>query len=331
MSVEPVGLVEWGEDDDTWRAVRERGCGASDVAALLGFSTYRSPWQVWAEKTDHPQAPGHETSEAADLGHALEPWLIKQAADLIGQQTGQTEHRLYAHPEHPWRRCSPDGCVDGDDRDLIQAKTAGLVTGRTHGWTDDTVPLGYELQVRWEMHVMDARRAHIVALVVGRGLCLYPIERDLEIEADLVSQVGAWWQRHVIGGQEPALTGRDAAMVAALYPTVARSGIDLDDTDAERWHRAYTDAHDQIKELEAIKAAAGTELKALLGDAEIGFVAGRAVATWADKRNRVDWQRMARDLYCREYPGADEFRDADFIKLADTYRPEPSRTLTVKD
>jgi putative phage-type endonuclease len=341
INTRPVGLVGWDDTDDIWRAVRSKGCGASDVASLLGFSnyrsSYRSPWQVWAEKVDHPQAPPYETSEAAELGHALEPWLIRQAEKLIGEQTGQTEHRHYAHPEHPWRRCSPDGCVDGDDQELVQAKTAGLVTGRTHGWTDDTIPLGYELQARWEMHVMGARRSHIVALVAGRGLCLYTLERDLALEADLVSQVDTWWQKHVIGGEAPPLAGRDAAMVAALYPAVARNGVDLDDSEAMRWQRAYLDAHAQIRDLEAAKAAAGTELKALLGDAEIGFVNGRPVAVWAEKRNRVDWERFARDLYAYavEYDAPEElpadWAEADFLKRAEGYRPAPTRSLTIKE
>lgn len=331
-ATDPVGLVSWDDEDETWYSVRAKGCGASDVAALLGFSTYRSPWQVWAEKVDHPQAPEDRTSEAAELGHQLEPWLLGQAGRLLTERDGHPvmvrlpKSRLFRHAEHGWRRCSPDGVVTGT-RQLVQAKTAGLQTGRAHGWTDDGFPLGYELQCRWEMHVMDAELCHLVALVAGRGLCLYTIERDMTVEYELVSQVDPWWQKYVVAKQPPPLGGLDAKMVAALYPRSTRQRVDLDDVAdvAERWHQAYVDARAQEKEAKTVKAAAGTELKALIGDAELAYVGGRHIATWSESRSNVDWQRMARELYAAQHP------DGDVDTVAETYRPAPSRSLTVKD
>lgn len=343
----PVPVVGWDATDDEWRAARRAGCGASDVAAILGFSSYRSPWQVWAEKTGHPMAPIDHESEAAHLGHLLEDWLIEQAGTLIYPDGGEaclTPHRLYHHPDHSWRRCSPDACIGAPhsmtrwNEQLIQTKTAGLQTGRAHGWTDTTIPLGYELQARWEMHVCDAEVNHVVALVAGRGLCHYPITRDLDLEAELVRQVDAWWTCHVVGGVEPSLTGRDSTIIAALYPRVERKTVNLDGTDAMTYWQAYMDARQDGTQADARKAEAGTALKALLGDAHTGLVDGRPIATWGERKGRIDWEKIARALYDSltsllpdpsSEPGAPTHPDLD--ALAEQHRGPTTRTLTVKE
>lgn len=327
----PVPLVPWSASDQEWRAARRHGCGASDVNALLGFDRYRSPWQVWAEKTDHPLAPAREESEATKLGKLLEEWLLTDglAEMMPGVEGCLTPARLYTHPQYPWRLCSPDGCVGAPhsmarfNEQLVQCKTAGLVTGRAHGWTDSGIPLGYELQARWEMHVMDASVNHMIALVAGRGLCHYPIHRDLDVETDLLEQVDQWWRRHIIGGDEPPLTGRDASVVAALYPRAVRRATHLDDTDALTHWQAYRAAHQDQLDAATRKAEASVALKALLGDAEVGLVYGRPVATWGERKARVDWERMARELAGR--------LGQDIEPIMDDYRGPPTRAFNIKE
>lgn len=345
---QPIPLVGWDQPDEAWHAARRQGCGASDVGALLGFDNYRSPWQVWAEKTGHPLAPDFTGNPATRLGEALEPWLLTMAGELTGYQDSASRppHRLYRHPHHAWRRCSPDGIYytpkadfTGLNLELVQAKTAGLQTGRAHGWTDTTIPLGYELQARWEMHVMGATTNHIVALIAGRGLCHYPIHRDLEVENQLVEQVDEWWQRHIINGDEPPLTGRDAAIVAALYPKVERRRIDLDDTDAIAHWQAYRDAHLDATEADQRKAEAATALKALLGDAHYGYVDGRPVATWGERKGRIDWEKIARELYSllTDALAPDPIIVAEALmlpkidELAEQRRGPTGRTFTIKE
>lgn len=331
----PIPVVDWLATDDEWRAARRQGCSASDVAALLGFDRYITPWALWADKTSHPMAPVDQGNEAARLGSALEHWLLKTGCYELGiGGAWQFTDRLYSHASFPWRLCSPDGKLAPPTQtgglELVETKTAGLQTGRTHGWTDTTIPLGHELQARWQMHVMNAPICHVVALVAGRGLCHYPITRDHDLEAELVRQVDAWWTCHVLGGVEPPLSGRDSAIIAALYPRVERKTVNLDGTDAMTYWQAYRDAHADVTEAEARKAEAGTALKALLGDAHTGLVDGRAIATWGERKGRVDWEKIARELY--EIVSHDLAGDLpDLDALAEQHRGLTTRTLTVKE
>ena len=45
-----------------WLKERQKGIGGSDVAAILGMSPWRTPYQVWEEKT----TPIDETAEEDD-------------------------------------------------------------------------------------------------------------------------------------------------------------------------------------------------------------------------------------------------------------------------
>ncbi len=318
-----VPVLDWDAQRPEWLAARRRGLGASDVAAVLGFSHYTSPWQVWAEKLD-VRRPPDQPSAAADLGTALEPWLLEQAPTLIGQPVVRTDAQLYRHPDYPWRMCSPDGQAAAGSVG-VQCKTAGLASGYgpPKGWDDGGIPLGYEFQCRWEAHVMGWDAVELVALVANYGLVRRTVVRDLAIEADLVAQVSEWWQRHIVAGVEPPLGAADSAVMAELFPAgVPGEVVELDGTAAlDAWF-AYRAARDREKAARLDRETAAAALKHLIGPAWGGKVDGHLIATWAEKRGHVDWERLVADLAATAGVTAPD---------PDLYRKPSTRTLTVKD
>jgi len=316
----PRPVVSWDATQDEWVFARTKGIGGSDIAAVLGFSGYSTPWEVWAEKSGVQHAEDFG-STVAQLGTDLEPWLLSMAPRLIGQPVARTSHRTYAHHDYPWRRYSPDGIVI--DGRLFEAKTAGLMTafGVPSGWADGAVPLGYEFQDRWGMHVMDAPAAEVIALVAGLGLVHRTITRDLSIEADLVDQVSDWHLTHVVGGVEPPMGAGDHAHLIARYPRSNGKDIDLPADALDAW-AAYRAAHEREKAAAEEKAAAGSALKALLGVNERGLVDGKVIATWAPKKGQVDWPRLVAEWAAElGVPQPD----------AEAFRKPSTRTLSVKD
>jgi putative phage-type endonuclease len=320
-----VPVTGWDATEERWLEDRRSGVGGSDVLSLLGFSQYRSPWEVWREKTGRAPIDTASPSAAADLGNALEPWLIEQAESLIGVPAHRTATRTYGHADYPWRRCSPDGVTA--DGQLVEAKTAGLASGfgTPKGWADDAVPLGYEFQVRWGLHVMDAPAAEIIALVSGLGLIRRTVERNLRIESKMVAQVEAWWQRHVVEGVEPDLSGADAAVIAEMYPRAERESVDLDDTDALEHWEIYLAARERAQEAEAEQERAGAELKALIGDAKVARVDGNVIATWPEVKGKVSLSRLLTDLT----PALE--RAGIPVPDPEDYRGAPTRRLNVKE
>lgn len=316
-----VPVIGWDAADDEWLHARNRGLGGSDILAVLGFSRYRTPWDVWAEKTG-VRSWQDEGSDSAELGKDLEPWLEQQAAKLLGQEVVQTGHRTYAHAEYPWRMCSPDGVV-ADGR-LAEYKTAGLASGFgiPAGWEDGGIPLGYEFQCRWSLHVMDRPAAEIVALIAGLGVVHRTVTRDFAIETDMVAQVSEWRERHIVAGVEPPMGAVDNEAMARLYPRSNGNDIDLTDTDAlELWQR-YRDARDRETSANTEKKAAGAALKALIGEHERALVNESVIATWAPKKGAVEWPRLLADLVEQHSIPAPN---------PEAYRKPSTRSINVKD
>lgn len=317
----PVPVVGWDATDDEWLFARNHGLGGSDILAVLGFSRYRTPWDVWAEKTG-VRSWQDEGSDSAELGKDLEPWLQGQAAKLLCQPVTQTEHRTYSHPIHTWRMCSPDGLV-ADGR-LAEYKTAGLASGFgiPAGWEDGGIPLGYEFQCRWSLHVMDAPAAEIVALIAGLGVVHRTVTRDMAIEADMVAQVAEWREEHIVARVEPPMGAVDNEAMARLYPRSNGNDIDLTGTAALELWQAYRDARDRETAANAEKKAAGAALKALMGDHERGLFNDAVIATWAPKKGQVDWPRLLAELVERhQIPTPNP----------EAYRKPSTRSISVKD
>lgn len=204
LTVNATPIVGWDTDRVRWLDRRAHGCGASDVAALLGLTHWATPLEMWLEKTRRARPDTRVLSPtqlaAVDLGNRLEGWLLDQTGDLLGVAAGRTSARTYAHLGEPWRMASPDGELNDDSGALVEAKTAGLASGWgiADGWEDNQVPLAYELQARWQMHVLDRPVVHVVALVAHLGLIHRIVQRDPDLEADLVDQVSTWWDNHVV-------------------------------------------------------------------------------------------------------------------------------------
>jgi predicted phage-related endonuclease len=193
---------------------------------------------------------------------------------------------MYAHSEHDWRACSPDAFAANGW--LVQAKTSGLASpGYPFQWADLGIPLGYEFQCRWEIHVMDAPGCYLVGLVAGLGLIVREIPRDMGIEYDLVSQLETWWKEHVINGTEPPLGALDTEAMARLYPVTKRPEVDATHTPILAWIAEYEQARDDVNTAKTRQDEAGANIKRLIGDATVAKVNGERVASWAANKNGI--------------------------------------------
>lgn len=319
----PTPIIGWG-DDTAWLAARRTGITASEVAAILGYSNYQTPWGVWMEKTGgHTSNP---SSHAIDIGVALEPWLIAQAAHNLGCPVRRTTHRLYANTTHPWMLASPDAEAHPEDGEPygVEAKTAGIAGGfgPPTGWADGGTPLTYQFQAHWQMAVMGWRKVVIVALVANMGLLFREILRDPTVEAMLAAQVGDWHRTHMVGGVEPNLTARDNSIIDDMYtPTGGTVILDGHPT-AAAIMAEYAAA--QLAEKAAKKRVdtAAAELKHILGDNTVGTIDDKPVITWKPTVGRIGWKAVASTL------AADAGLDLNMV--AEAHRGDPTRILKVK-
>lgn len=260
-----------------WRAARRAGVGGSDVAAILGRSTFASPWQVWAEKTGAVDpAPA---SEAMAWGSAIEDTVARVWADRYGVRVRRVG--MVADPVHPWRLGSldrvtvPAGSLAADG--LLECKTT---SERSGDLSDDALAARYATQVQWYLGITGLRRAWLPVLVGGQELRELTVDADPDLFAALAEQVDDWWHRHVVAGVPPIVTGADLQALnrvpAADGGGPLPAGQDLLDLLALRASLRQMRGHvaGQLDWAEA-------RIKAALGPADTAVDAdGRPLVTW---------------------------------------------------
>lgn len=85
--------------------------GGSDVAAILGVSPFKTPHELWLQKTG--RAPREEVTpeqqKRFDRGHRLEPVVLQMLIDRLQDDGHEVEllqrNKYYEDAEHPFMRC----------------------------------------------------------------------------------------------------------------------------------------------------------------------------------------------------------------------------------
>ena len=109
--------------------VHKTGIGASDAAAAVGLSPYKSPWELWLEKTGRdatlPKPDPKDTTEPVYWGTLLEPIV----AAAYTQQTERKVRKVNAvlqHPQHRFMLANIDrGVIGNPGVQILECKTAG--------------------------------------------------------------------------------------------------------------------------------------------------------------------------------------------------------------
>ncbi len=214
---------------EEWLQIRRQGLGSSDAAAAVGLHPYRSPLELWLDKTGQDQ---HLPQEDPDDDRSPLFWgtfLESLVATQYGRRTGRQVRRVNAvlqHPEHAWMLANLDREVLGcPEVQILECKTAGL-----HGaklWKDG-VPEYVQLQVMHQLAVTGKQAADVAVLICGQELQIHRIERDDVMISQLIELEREFWGR-VERREAPPTDGStsSARALKALYPRSRHEILDL--------------------------------------------------------------------------------------------------------
>ena len=207
-------------DRDEWLKIRKRGIGSSDAGAAVGLHPYKSPLELWMEKTGRdgglPKTDPNDETSPMYWGTLLESIV----AAHYTRRTGNKVRRINAvlqHPLEPWMLANIDREVIGaPDVQILECKTAGMNGARL--WKEG-VPEYVQLQVMHQLAVTGKQAADVAVLICGQELQVHRIERDDAMIERLVALERQFW-RCVERDQAPPADGSDSADVAlrCLYP-----------------------------------------------------------------------------------------------------------------
>ena len=175
--------------------------GGSDAPAVMGKSTFKTKFKLWAEKAgiSEPEPVSLSTQLMFDIGHDMEPHILNMFQVLMGEKYRiYTDRRQYVHKQYPFMIGDADGLMDVDDRTIgLEIKTytdsPQLRANWKSGELGQTGSLGhpfYEWQVRHYMAVLDLDEFYFLAFPRGsinpEDLTVVHVTRDAEKEAKLI-------------------------------------------------------------------------------------------------------------------------------------------------
>lgn len=261
-----------------WLNLRKRGIGGSDAAAICGLDRWRSPMEVYLDKTG--ELEDREVGEAADWGNLLEPVVADEFTRRTGIRTVETK-QLLAHPQHEWMianldRQAIDPAEDGPG--LLEVKTTSVYLADE--WADGAIPDRAHIQTLHYLAVTGCTYAYIAALIGGQRLEIRRVDRDEKAIADLIA-IEADFMARILDGNPPPADGSDACtqFLASFY--------DVDPDKIAVLPPVVTELLDERAEAKAAEkaakeraAAAQNRICQLMEGAELGYLDGEVVCTW---------------------------------------------------
>jgi putative phage-type endonuclease len=275
------------EDTEGWLEQRKRGVGGSDVAAIMGLSPWKSPLEVWLEKTGRADSPDLSGKEAVAMGNELESVVLGMYRRRHPTSKVQRVNAICVDSARPWAQASLDGIVRdlGSGWGVLEIKTGS----RESEWAEG-VPLHYLTQVTHYLAVTGYQFADVAALVGDYGLHYheYRVTRD---EGDLravVEAVDEFWCDYVEKDAMPPHVSGLQSESKALFEMYKRSDGEMGPSDADRAEELAAlvlDLTDGIAESTERKLAATNELKRLVGEHR-GIITPDHVITWVRSEKR---------------------------------------------
>lgn len=152
-----------GMTNDRWMECRMHGpmgdipytVGGSDIAAIFGVSPWTTPLELWLIKKGRIKPPEKSNANQLQMGHLLEPiaayWYEQKSGNAVMEDTN-----LYQHADHPYALANFDRrftrASDGEPG-ILECKSCTY--HKASDWAEDSIPLYYELQLRYYLAVAD--------------------------------------------------------------------------------------------------------------------------------------------------------------------------------
>ena len=297
-----------GTTQAQFTADRLTGLGGSDLGAILGLNPYRTPHDVWLEKTRR------HTPEVDGIHLRHGQWNEQFIADEYTRATGLRTQRYNAmlrHPEAPLighvdRLVIPDGAKIASYKSEIrtdlglECKTASaFAAGRDSEWGPsgtDQVPQSYLLQVAAYQALTGCERWDLAALIGNADLRIYHFNRDLELEGYLIEEASRWWRDYVVADTPPPPSSELEARQRWPGHTPGKV-LDADPTlytDLTMLARLKAEIRAKEKEEQALK----DRILPALADAEVVAWAGKEIMTYRANKasDKTDWKALADEL-----------------------------------
>jgi putative phage-type endonuclease len=281
------------DTDEEWSDFRRKGIGGSDVAAIMGLSPWKTPLQVWLQKTGR-DGGDEPDNEAMYWGRVLEADVARRFAEEHPELKVRNVNATLVRTDAPWMHANLDRMVvmpDGSPA-VLEIKTASAY--KADEW-EDGIPPYYITQIAWYLLVTGWRSAFVAVLIGGNRYREYQLLRDEDDVKAVRDAATSFWDNFVVPGVMPQAVGADSGALAEMFP----GGKDLvdapDNARADELVEAYRRAACDETDARGRKADAAAALEQMAGDGK-GLLTDLFRVTWTrGETSRLDSKRLAEE------------------------------------
>lgn len=240
--------------NEDWLKFRKTGIGASEGAAVLGMSAWRSPIEVYADKIS-PDIKNYE-SEKMRIGKMMEPIIAEMFEKETGKKTVEKPLTVI-QSDIPYLYCTPDRYIG--EYEYLELKNTGFYNCKE----DDEVPVEYFIQCQHSMLVAGVDNWNLAVLYNGNQFKHIRIDRDNELHKFMLEEYAKFWDlvQKRIPPEPDNLQGTKKAIEGLYTPT--EGVIELSEIGAT-YAKEYARINEAIKNLEKDKELYSNKLRLLL-------------------------------------------------------------------
>lgn len=281
---------------------RKQLIGGSDVAAILGVSKWKTPFQLYQEKIGaFVEEITPEKQKVFDRGHRWEPVVIEMMVDELKSRGHDVEiiarNERYLDPEYSFLACEIDVELRIDGEELNgEIKTVHPFAAKEWGEPEtDEVPIYYAAQVMHGLMIMPRRRSIIAALIGADDLRIHFMARDEETITGIRAKEIEFWQRIQDKNPPPPIDPED---VKWLYQRDGGTAIAAS-YDILEMVQHLKDMKARAKEQEGQIELLSARIKAFMGtNAVLLGPDGKPLAAWKNNKDSIvtDYKAAYLDL-----------------------------------
>lgn len=171
---------------EEWLKWRKEGIGSSDAPVIMGVSPWKTPLQLWEEKTGKSESD--EKNWATDRGNELE---ASARAHYELAHGIECPPKLFIHKEHPFLRASLDG-YNSQDEIVLEIKCPGKEDHEKA--LKGLVPEKYYPQLQHQLLVSGARRVDYFSFFEDQGTTVH-VGPDFNYIKKLLKAEIEFWER----------------------------------------------------------------------------------------------------------------------------------------
>ena len=295
-------------------AAREKGIGGSDAPAVLGLSPWRTPYEVWTEKTTGEISEA--TSNAMHWGSLLEPVLAEEYARVTGRKVRRVNSTLQA-AAYPFMLAHIDRQVLDGER-ILECKTTRDFDPELWGEPGtDQIPTYYLAQVTHYMIVTGRELCDLAVLgMLSRDFRIYTCKLDHDVAARVIDLERKFWQRVEDNDPPPPITAAD---LRAMFPNDDGGDVTADAATQGAIDK-LREVREEQKRLDEEQRALEQAAKQALGDhATLLDPYGDVLATWKTQTSRRFDTTAFREAYPDLY---EEFREPSTSRVFRLKQPK---------